>query len=521
MHCKAKMATNAKPAPPAIDPAAAAPSRLDPSVKETRPMTDKGICEAEYCNTPIYMTNPTRLCKIHEMDNRHRMASAQKPTPSFKPIPKAFNKSRLYTIRPDKEMKEDPSIYKKRKRDEPTVVPVKRRHTPADTQRLLSQASKEKDRYSNDAFRLDPVSLYSANYHQSSVSVSSGDLPYMNRGSPLYKDIHPLSSTAGDVQNQNRDLPTVTTDDAGERAGAVVDHNGEILATIVSSKSSSVGLTFSNEDTTPINDILSTEEQEEMGIHDYSMEDRPEDYIMDSKESFLGGISESLENGPTNLTLPPIPSLSKLVSSSTLQPEISLPNVATSSDKYEGGVPSVEGTASVEVGEQDIRPPTADKRAPEQSQRQQHARTDSSSLDRFLSQPPARRPSSSEGLNQNQLWGHVDPREVWPQHLTEEWREAKQREIEARGGRKANYKKLLTSQVRKERAERGWGIHQDKDADDDEKWADATQALEELFGLKDTDELVPGVRDGQLVMVEEDIDKDGRRRRKPKVYPVA
>lgn len=53
-----------------------------------------------------------------------------------------------------------------------------------------------------------------------------------------------------------------------------------------------------------------------------------------------------------------------------------------------------------------------------------------------LSQP------TSDELLKNQKWGHIDPTKNWPQEYSAEWLEEKRREIEARSGRKANYKKL-------------------------------------------------------------------------------
>ena len=78
----------------------------------------------------------------------------------------------------------------------------------------------------------------------------------------------------------------------------------------------------------------------------------------------------------------------------------------------------------------------------------------------------------------------------------------------------------LTPQSIKKRKEKGWGIHQNKDLEDDEKSKDAARALEELFGLRDIDDLEPSVRNGQLVMVEKSVDEEGNSRRKGAVYPV-
>jgi hypothetical protein len=123
-------------------------------------------------------------------------------------------------------------------------------------------------------------------------------------------------------------------------------------------------------------------------------------------------------------------------------------------------------------------------------------------------------------LIDTQLWGHIDPQAVWPKKHSEEWLAEKRKEIEARGGRKANFGKLLTPQVIKERRENGWNMHQNKAIVNDEKSEEAAKALQELFGIEDIDDLEPSVRGGQLVMVEKAVDEEGRRRKKPVTYVV-
>lgn len=69
----------------------------------------------------------------------------------------------------------------------------------------------------------------------------------------------------------------------------------------------------------------------------------------------------------------------------------------------------------------------------------------------------------SDNAAKTQIWGNIDPRVVWPKEQSESWYEAKRKEIDARGGKKANFGILLTAQVRKERADRGWHLNQNKD----------------------------------------------------------
>ncbi|KAK8906065.1 hypothetical protein QC760_005961 [Botrytis cinerea] len=69
----------------------------------------------------------------------------------------------------------------------------------------------------------------------------------------------------------------------------------------------------------------------------------------------------------------------------------------------------------------------------------------------------------SDNAAKTQIWGNIDPRVVWPKEQSESWYEAKRKEIDARGGKKANFGILLTAQVRKERADRSWHLNQNKD----------------------------------------------------------
>ena len=158
-----------------------------------------------------------------------------------------------------------------------------------------------------------------------------------------------------------------------------------------------------------------------------------------------------------------------------------------------------------------------------EAQRRQRAEAfDTSDLDSLLKKQSLAtddQPTPQE-LIKTQIWGHIDPQTAWPKEHPAEWLAEKRKEIEARGGRKANFGKLLTAQVVKERGDRGWGIHQNKDVVDDENSDVAAKALQELFGIKDIDALKPGLRNGQLVMVENAVDQEGKRKKEPAVYVV-
>ena len=149
---------------------------------------------------------------------------------------------------------------------------------------------------------------------------------------------------------------------------------------------------------------------------------------------------------------------------------------------------------------------------------------DCSALDSFLeeqAEPEMHKQTNLQDLAKTQLWGRIDPRVSWAPVTDEDWLVAKRSEIDARGGRKANYGKHLTSQVRKEREDKGWYTHQNSEAVSDQIMAETLKHMEELFGIN-IDNLLPSVRDGQLVMVEKSVDEVGRKKRKAvlKCYPV-
>ncbi|KAF8862335.1 hypothetical protein BDZ45DRAFT_686793 [Acephala macrosclerotiorum] len=127
-----------------------------------------------------------------------------------------------------------------------------------------------------------------------------------------------------------------------------------------------------------------------------------------------------------------------------------------------------------------------------------------------------------------QNWGYIDPRVVWPQiQMTDEEREAKIKQIKARGGRKANFGKVFTAQNLQEKAERGWDIHQWQDTRDDDQRKELVRRMEELFQVENLANMIPATQNGRLVMMDrEEPDEEprgpGRRKKKtaPRVFPV-
>jgi hypothetical protein len=166
----------------------------------------------------------------------------------------------------------------------------------------------------------------------------------------------------------------------------------------------------------------------------------------------------------------------------------------------------------------------------EEIRAQRAANFDTTELDSFLfkqAQPESDEQPTSKELLSTQIWGHIDPRVAWPRKMTPEETKEKIKEIEARGGKKANFGKILTAQVRKERADKGWHIHQASEKRSEEECKEMDRRLEELFGKEGLGNCVPGIRDGRLVMIEQlepEETQTGpsrrKRRREPKMYPV-
>lgn len=148
---------------------------------------------------------------------------------------------------------------------------------------------------------------------------------------------------------------------------------------------------------------------------------------------------------------------------------------------------------------------------------------DPSDLDHFLAkqaEPRSDKQPTSTELAQTQIWGHIDPRVSWPKKSDEDWLIEKRKEIDARGGRKANFGKHLTAQVRREKTTKGWHMHQTSDPMSEHDWNQRQTFAEELLNAKDCDDLIPRMRDGHLVMMEKHADKNGKKRKTVKYYSV-
>lgn len=156
---------------------------------------------------------------------------------------------------------------------------------------------------------------------------------------------------------------------------------------------------------------------------------------------------------------------------------------------------------------------------------QKAAKFDCSELDSWLAKEPTIplldiQPSAKE-LLETQQWGHVDPRKAWPPVFSEQWLEDKKAEIRARGGRKANYGKIITAQNRKEREAKGWNIHQSEESKvlTDER-REIRRKVEELFDVKDVDDMVPRVDNNGVLFMVDVVERQGKGKKAARIYQV-
>ena len=137
----------------------------------------------------------------------------------------------------------------------------------------------------------------------------------------------------------------------------------------------------------------------------------------------------------------------------------------------------------------------------------------------------------------DQEWGHIDPRTAWPPDFpeTREEEEGKAEEeavledasdlsdildiIRPKSKRKVNYGKHLTRQVVSARKHARWDTHQSKEVTVD-KLGEGAAVLEELFGIKDIDDLEPGSHNSKFGMKRKMPASDERRKGKDFFYQL-
>ena len=115
---------------------------------------------------------------------------------------------------------------------------------------------------------------------------------------------------------------------------------------------------------------------------------------------------------------------------------------------------------------------------------------DSTELDFWIKKQSEPKPEPTEKeLLEDQLWGHIDPRVVWPKEYSEEWYAAKRAEIDARPSRKQRFGK-----VRPQLEERQLSDHELREHQ---------RFAEEFGGIKYSEDFKPAVIEGVLCMVEQ------------------
>jgi hypothetical protein len=165
----------------------------------------------------------------------------------------------------------------------------------------------------------------------------------------------------------------------------------------------------------------------------------------------------------------------------------------------------------IQIDDDDLRLLEPHPNAYESVERRIIAQHDAVNMDDWFYQTPKlsniEQPSERE-LADTQEWGHIDPRKVWPEELSSKWVEDKRNEIKARGGRKANFGKLITSQILQEQEDNGWKTHQTREARPmTAERRRINDKLDEMLGLKDMSGMVPVVRSHVLYMTDIDVQK--------------
>lgn len=513
-----------------------------PSKQEYRKVTVRLTCEIANCNNSQVSTNTKGLCKLHEVDERHKNAQAQKQTATFKPAPvsKSIDKLKLYPLKKDEETRAilAEGKDKKRKREAPMrggngtqshdvghearqKIGLPRKPSRS---KITSQMSPRTQGFAPEQEDGSAITERPLQSRQRSSGRSIDDIlglasrknarleEAQRRILQESEEAQPTTSPEYEPPPANVAIPKIADTDDNLSPGSQITQEFRAmvespadepcptsadLSLFISQLNPSNSLRLRDLVEGPADDVScsGSEVPAVAGLEDQSMDDVESSDYLAAEEITLS------PDAYLSRSLPVSPVLSSKSSSKPPDEDILLQE-ATSSFLHDTS----------------LLPESL-----EAKRRQKAAIYDSTTLDLFLQKQfdlGSKFQPSPEELSRTQVWGHIDPREKWPETYSDEWVEAKKAEIEARGGRKANFGKLLTAQVRKERADNGWHIHQNKEYTPDEKSAESARAMEELFGVKGIDDLIPAVRDGKLVMLEKPFDENGKRRRKPKVYPV-
>jgi hypothetical protein len=131
---------------------------------------------------------------------------------------------------------------------------------------------------------------------------------------------------------------------------------------------------------------------------------------------------------------------------------------------------------------------------------------DETILDSFLyAKPVMKKPVPLSEIADKMYWTHLSPRNKWPEVRDECWLERKQAQIQARGSRKAQFGKVITSEILRERLEKGWEKHQNKPLSESDPFFDPP-------GMPEVIE--PILVNGKLAMADATLDAKGRKPRR-------
>ncbi|RFU25318.1 hypothetical protein B7463_g11011, partial [Scytalidium lignicola] len=472
--------------------------------------TSNNTCEVYGCTTLAFRnTDGVRVCKRHEVETRHKSATSQKLGVAMKTatLPRSNKKSKLYPLKP-----------------EHNAQALKRKRSSG-VQKIAGHSGSSRSLGEGVTHR-SPSSIVS-NTHLGSNNINGANLEnrhiYEQPETPEYEPPPPILDNSPSPWlsvGENPESQLVEEARANRESSTIyVDVPGQWIhwdeATRKGNQKSP--RTIVPEDASIRKGLQTISPPESSGPQDSRHGSSSGAPATPSAEEYPLEVSESgltVQNAEAGNTI-------KL----NVKPEHHENKPSDDAPKPPSN-PEIQGSINEELpNSTDKADITASKLDPiEVTQQTKKSSFDESVLDRFLSaqirEIPSPRSNSFNLLN-GQQWAHIDPREAWPTEANPDWLAEKQKEVEARPKRKANFGKVLTVQNIKERRENGWHIHQNKALPTrDYK---GYGHIEELFAVKGIEELEPSVRNGVLVMAEKAFDENGKRRKKNsiRVFPVS
>ncbi|KAG4412262.1 hypothetical protein IFR04_014611 [Cadophora malorum] len=483
------------------------------------------MCEGPNCKkaaAPGKAPSTKHLCFMCDLIEKARFKS-QLPPPKPKPVPRPIRKTKLYHVRPD----DRPLVTNKRKRSlsgyaSSTRAEVQRAPAPrasAGPTKTAVPGTVPRGPVRDQARKQKPEAAFdrrvSHNPSLPATLVPPGESPVVHTGpshsipslessesQKLYRNFLPVEDSPphgsgmyqvnDDSNSRDDDLPT------GQAASSPIPVAADML------QSPPVAPHFA-EQLPPLEPTII--------YPDMPSQDSPLAGA-DVDDEMLDAVAPA-RLSPARHSFPQPPS--PLSNSS---PHLSSPE----SPNFDDDIEQADTTAAIE-------PDLTAESSQESTLLEMITEFDESELDWCLQKQSQRDPfyePNPTELLETQIWGIVDPRTVWPQRLSAAQKEQKIREIEARGGRKKNFGKILHPRLVQERSENGWDIHQSREKRDDEETTELTQGLAELFAVPVglLGNCKPKSINGRLVMQEREREPEPRRPGRQKkevplgVFPV-